>query len=97
MSQENSIKFVFSILSEFISYKINGDMTLYTDPNNFIGKNIKDVLPENVASITTKMIDECVLTRNNQEYDYELGDQNFHSVLTYNSTLEQVTAIITRK
>jgi hypothetical protein len=97
MDRQNNIEFVFNISSEFMFYKINGDMILYTDPNNFIGKNIKDVLPENVASITTIMIDKCFETCEKQEYDYELSNQNFHSILIYVANLHHVLATITRK
>lgn len=93
MSTENSIKFVFNSSHEFISYEINGDMTLYTAPENFLNKNIKEVLPENIATTTIFFIDKCLETGLNQEYDYELGDGKYHSVLTKMDN--NVIAIIT--
>lgn len=94
MSTENSIKFVFNSSYEFVSYEINGDMTLYTAPENFIGKNVKEVLPENVAATTIIFIDKCLETGLDQEYDYDLGEDKYHSVLTKMDN--NVMAVITK-
>lgn len=95
MDHENYIKFLFNNSYEFISVDITGNMSLYTEPDNFIGRNIKDVLPENVSSLTILMINKCIETGENQEYDYELSGQIFHSVL--NLCAQGITAIITEK
>lgn len=82
MSDANKIIFIFNESYEFIHYKIIGEMSLYTSPDNFIGRNIKMVLPDDVASKTIIFIDKCIATKLNQEYDYNLGDKSYHSVLT---------------
>jgi len=95
MDEENNIEFIFNTSCEFISFKISGNISLYTDPNNFIGRNIKDVLPENVATLTTAMINKCIGTTENQEYDYTLAGEKFHSILTL--TKQGIKAYITSK
>lgn len=87
------IEFVFNIKCEFVSVKVEGTMSLYTDPSNFIGRNVRDVLPEAVASITLISVNKCIATGEDQEYDYELAGSMYHAKLT--RTTNSVVAIIT--
>jgi hypothetical protein len=105
MSSNDYITFIFNESYEFVSFEIHGEMTLYTSPDNFLGRTVKEVMPEDVATKTIMFIDKCFATHTPQEYDYNLGDGSYHSVLTLleqndsrcpsNSTGEMIMATIT--
>lgn len=73
----NCILFTFDLYGVFKTVRVNGDMTLYTDSSNFLGRDVRDVLPEKVATATKEGITECVRTGDAQ-FEYELGGKRFH-------------------
>jgi len=69
----------------FLGYE-GSEVDLYLPKEKFIGKNIKDVLPEYLADLTMKQI-ELALTKNElQVYEYELAmngqDKRYESRLS---------------
>ena len=64
--------FVFDRNGIFLDYNAEETDDLYLSPGQFIGKNIKDVLAEDVAELTVNKIDAVMRTGNIQTYDYDL-------------------------
>ena len=95
MEPENALIFSFNNNGEFLDYEIVGNMTLYTNPENFLGKHIKDVLPESVASVTISAINKCFETGQDQEYEYELGGQMWHAKMKKdnNEAIATITSV----
>jgi len=64
--------FVIDIDKKFTAYHNSSDYKLYTSPENFIGKSIFDVLPEDIAKDTNNAIDEILKTGKLQKFNYSL-------------------------
>lgn len=64
--------FIFDSDYNFIDYKAESHEELYAEPADFIGKNINEVLPPELAALTIKKIDQVVKTGLMQSYEYEL-------------------------
>ncbi|HNX22909.1 MAG TPA: transporter substrate-binding domain-containing protein [Spirochaetota bacterium] len=69
--------FIFDSGYNFIDYKAEVNDELYAEPADFIGKNIKEVLPRDLAELTIKKIELVNKTGRMQsyEYDIELGGE----------------------
>ena len=94
------ISFLFNTQAMFTDVKVFGDMELYTDPKNFLGRNIREVLPAHVASVTIDALDKCVGNGQPQEFDYELTGHKFHAdmaVTVKDGQVIGVRTIITKK
>lgn len=62
----------------FLDYKAEQRETLFKSPMEFLGKNIRDVLPEWLSDITLEYLHAAVKTKNIQIYEYqlEMGSEN---------------------
>lgn len=65
--------FVFNSEGKILDYHSgNNNNDLYTKPEFFIGKPIADIMPENVASATNKIISKILRNGGTEQYEYEL-------------------------
>ena len=64
--------FIFDSDYNFIDYKAEVNSDLYIGPSDFIGKNISDVLPADLAELTVKKIELVRKTGLMQSYEYNL-------------------------
>ncbi len=72
--------FIFDSNYNFIDYKNESMAELYVQPDEFIGKNISEVLPPDLSELTAKKIELVKKTGLIQSYDYELeidGEKNY--------------------
>jgi len=71
----NAIPDLVFLISEegiFIDYRASEQEKLLVPPEKFLGKQIYDVLPPEVAVITQKNLDKLFESREIQEYEYQL-------------------------
>ncbi len=71
-----NLMFIFDVNGNFIDYKGNKDEEFYVPPGFFIGKNIKDVLPPDVARMTLEKIEKVKTSKQTQTYEYSLTLKN---------------------
>lgn len=64
--------FIFDSNYNFIDYKAEVRGELYTEPADFIGKNVKDVLPPEIAELTITKIDQVNSSGIMESYEYDL-------------------------
>ena len=64
--------FIFDSGYNFIDYKAEVNDELYAEPADFIGKNIKEVLPRDLAELTIKKIELVNKTGRMQSYEYDI-------------------------
>ena len=64
--------FIFDSSYNFIDYKAEVRGELYIEPADFIGKNVKEVLPLEIAELTISKIDQVNSTGMMQSYEYDL-------------------------
>jgi len=64
--------FEFDKKGNFKSYE-GLKSNLYKSPENFLGKNVKDILPERLATLTNKNITKTLSEGGIQVYEYELS------------------------
>lgn len=57
----------------FIDYKADKG-NLYTDPNDFIGKKLPEVLPLDLANLTMQKIKKTIQSDKIEHFEYELAD-----------------------
>lgn len=72
--------FIFDSDYNFIDYKAEVDGKLYAEPSDFIGKNITEVLPPDLAELTIKKIEMVKNSGFMQSYEYDLeleGEKHF--------------------
>lgn len=72
--------FIFDSDYNFIDYKAEVDGKLYAEPAEFIGKNVAEVLPPDLADLTIKKINMVKSTGIMQSYEYDLeleGEKHF--------------------
>jgi len=62
---DNDLQFV-----DYYQSAEHPDPTMYTKPEEYIGKSIKDVFPKQVASDFEKAIRYCIKTQQSQQLDY---------------------------
>lgn len=88
----NSIEdliFILDIGGNFIYYFQNPQKNdLYEDPTKFIGKNVKDVFPSDVAFLMEECINEVKRDNSTKELDYYLNIKN--STKWYNAKLTPI-------
>ncbi len=69
-----------------VDYKTEQIDDLFISPDRFMGHNVRDVLPRDLAELTLKMIDVVFTTGNTQTYQYSLllkdKQQHFDSRMT---------------
>ncbi len=82
----------------FISYKANRGEELYVPPEQFLGKNIHDVLPASLAEMTQEHMQSVLRTRSVADYDYELeiGGERLHFEARMTVTDEDDVIVIVR-
>ncbi|MCB2195227.1 MAG: PAS domain S-box protein [Bacteroidetes bacterium] len=66
------LMFVFSDKGEIVDYKAEKDTELLIPPEAFLGKNVKEVLPDYLAALTFEKIEEVKLTGKMELYSYTL-------------------------
>jgi len=66
------LMFIFDMEYNFVDYKAEVDAKIFADPSDFIGKNITDVLPHELAELTIKKIDQVIKTGMMQSYEYDI-------------------------
>ncbi|MEJ5350450.1 MAG: PAS domain S-box protein [Melioribacteraceae bacterium] len=66
------IVFLIDKNGKFLSYKTYSADELYLPPEEFIGKNIKEVLPPFLADLTMENIKKAISKKEMQIYEYEL-------------------------
>jgi PAS domain S-box-containing protein len=81
----------------YLDYKASND-DLFVRDQNIIGKNLCDLVPENLANETTARIHKTLLTNTIQEYEYSLdipakGIQHFEARMI-SSGRDEVTTIV---
>ncbi|PKL19196.1 MAG: hypothetical protein CVV49_02135 [Spirochaetae bacterium HGW-Spirochaetae-5] len=64
--------FIFDSNYNFIDYKAEVRSELYLEPADFIGKNVKEVLPLEIADLTIDKITQVNSTGMMQSYEYDL-------------------------
>ncbi len=64
--------FIFDSNYNFIDYKAEARSELFTEPADFIGKNVKEILPPEIAELTIDKIDQVNRTGMMQSYEYNL-------------------------
>ncbi|HOP64254.1 MAG TPA: transporter substrate-binding domain-containing protein [Spirochaetota bacterium] len=76
LSANPDLLFIFDEDGNFLDYKADDSSFLYLPPDEFIGKNVKDVMPEDISELTVEVINSIRKGRQMQsyEYDIDLGD-----------------------
>ncbi len=79
----------------FLDYHLPEGESLYTSPDHFLGKNIHNVFPSQLANYFEEAFQACVLIGKKQtiEYDLELGGimHNYEAVITLCETDKLLT------
>ncbi len=66
------ILFTFKDDGQIIDFYSNSRNLLFASPEQFLNKNIKDVLPPDLADLTKRFIEDVLLTKEIAKYNYEL-------------------------
>ncbi|KDR93991.1 diguanylate cyclase (GGDEF) domain-containing protein [Peptoclostridium litorale DSM 5388] len=104
---EGRLKAFFDVIPDLM-FRVNGEGVfldyiaaesdkLYASPEVFIGKNIKDVLPPEVAATTTHHIEKGRSTREIQSYEYRLdinGEETHFEARMFVSGEDETTFLI---
>lgn len=77
--------FVFDSEGNFVDYYAESEKHLFAPPSEFMGKNIMDVLPPEIAELTKNMIDTARKTGLMQSYEYDIEIEG--EKRTFNSRL----------
>ncbi len=91
------IIFMFNANHIFVDVKANNEDILYKEPQNFIGKHIKDVMPAELAEMTISNIDKALQTGKLQVYQYMLeigGRENYFEARMTVSGENETLAIV---
>lgn len=81
----------------FLDYIAAEDDKLYAPPEAFIGKNIKDVLPPEIVTITMHHIQKGISTKKIQCYEYGLnmhGEEMYYEARMFVSGEDETTLLI---
>lgn len=80
LSANPDILFIFDDEGNFTDYKADNMTSLYLPPGQFIGKNVRDVLPAEIADLTIGVINAIKGGRQmmTYEYDIDLGQDIMH-------------------
>lgn len=65
--------FTLDVNGTFIDYKADKN-NLYTDPSDFIGKNLQEVLPLDLANLTIHYINKSIQSNKIEQFEYQLAD-----------------------
>lgn len=68
--------FIFNGKGDFIDYKSPDTSALYLPPKEFLGRNLHDVLPPEIADLTIEKIREVAETGETRFYEYSLYINN---------------------
>ncbi len=68
--------FVFDKDGNFLEYKSESEDDLFVSPDVFLGKNIKEVLPETLAFATIDYINKTIATGKIYDFEYQLEFKN---------------------
>jgi PAS domain S-box-containing protein len=66
------LMFRMNVDGVFLDYKASKSMNLYTPPESFLGRNIRDVLPEAIAEQSIHWLRRAILTGEMQIHEYDL-------------------------
>lgn len=71
---ENNPDLIFRMRAngEFVDYHSAAEASLYVRPQDFLGKNAKDVLPSELGHVTMEKVKRAIETRRIQMYEYQL-------------------------
>jgi signal transduction histidine kinase/ABC-type amino acid transport substrate-binding protein/ActR/RegA family two-component response regulator len=89
--------FIFNSDYNFVDFKAETGSELYTEPSDFIGKNVTEVLPPELSELTINKIELVKKTGQMQSYDYELelaGEKNFFDTRLVRLGEDQFLAIV---
>ena len=89
--------FVFSDKGVFLDYQTNDETTLLIPPDQFLGKNCKEVLPPALAKLTLRNIKQTLRSGKVQysEYDLNIEAEKKYYIARYIKTnRDRVTAIV---
>lgn len=70
VSSLNDIIFEITQDGDLINYWTNNDKLLFFPPNVFLGKNLRDILPESVTTRSMQLIARTLTTGTEQEMDF---------------------------
>ena len=89
--------FVLNPKGDFLDCEVGDKDWLLTDKENFIGKNIKDILPPDVAVMSLEKIKEALETEEIQIFEYDIKEKDNISsfeVRIISTKNEQVFAVL---
>jgi len=71
---ENNPDIIFRLNGngDFLDYHSTFQNTLFSEPERFLGKNARDVLPPDLAQITLEKVWKAITTKEIQMYEYQL-------------------------
>lgn len=72
--------FIFDAEGNFVDYRTEHENSLYLPPQEFIGKNVSEVLPPDIAELTMEVISSIRSGRQimTYEYDIDMGGEIMH-------------------
>lgn len=89
--------FILNSKGDFLDCEVGEKTWLITDKENFIGKNIKDVLPPEIAKNSIELINKALETEEIQIYEYDLKEGNdisYFEVRIISTQNQQVFAVL---
>lgn len=78
------LMFILSKEGKFLDYHTSGENELYVESELFLNKTLYDILPQNIADLTMRKIDEIITTGMMQSFEYTL---EFHGLKNYESRI----------
>ncbi len=91
------IIFVLDADGKFLDYHAPKEEELYTEPENFIGKNAYDVLPEELAELTIKSIKKALSLKKLVVFEYSInikGKQKWQEARIIQKNKDEVMVLI---
>lgn len=97
MESKDKLIFNFNSLGDATYCEVVGNISLFTNPKEYMGKNVRDIFPEDIASLTMNAISECIKTNYQQDYEFELEGKMCHCKMNTVSVrvVTVVVAVIT--
>lgn len=90
------ILFIINSKGDFLDCMCNENTRLYLPKSEFIGKNIRDVMPENITEIGMKKIRKVIKEGSLERFEYELevaGNNQYYLMRMVKSGEDEILAI----